>query len=52
MKQDQIAMDMTQEEAAKDMVYEKATAEVIYFDNVDVITTSGGSSVSCYINVF
>lgn len=34
------------------MVYEKAKVEVVYFDNSDVITTSGGSTVSCYINVF
>ena len=33
------------------MMYEKAAAEVVYFDNSDVITTSGGG-VYCGINVF
>lgn len=41
----------------KEMKYEKATAEVVRFDNNDVVTASGGaagggSTVSCYINVF
>ena len=29
------------ENAVKDLTYEKATAEIVYFDNNDVITTSG-----------
>lgn len=33
--------------------YQKAVAEVVYFDNSDVITTSGGGgSVNCNISVF
>lgn len=35
---------MSQENTAKKIVYEKATAEIVYFDNSDVITTSGGGN--------
>ena len=32
--------------------YEKANAEVVMFDDVDVVTASGGGGVTCYGNVF
>lgn len=38
---------MSQENTAKKMVYEKATAEIVYFDNSDVITTSGEETTGC-----
>ena len=37
---------MKYEETSKRMTYEKATAEVVYFDNSDVITTSGGGCIT------
>lgn len=54
MLQEKDRMDMTFEQATGDTAYEKATAELVYFDNSDVITTSGGGydPVRCYINIF
>lgn len=34
------------ENTEKDLTYEKATAEIVYFDNSDVITTSGGGCLT------
>lgn len=32
--------------------YVKATSEIVQFENVDVLTASGGSGVGCTTNVF
>ena len=48
--QERRKINMKCEKTTAEKTYEKAVAEVVYFDNSDVITTSGGTSCLTWSN--